>query len=311
MLILSVAVGIIYNSEGQVLLAERPTDKPLAGYWEFPGGKLEPGETPQHALYRELHEELGITVRTAYPWITRQTIQAAPVKLHFFKVTAWSGTYHGKEGQALCWQPPHAITANPLLPANHAILQALSLPAVYAISNIQSLGLEKFLAQLQKAVRNGLRLLQLREKNRSLAELATWVDILRTHTAPYPLRILVNGSADLDHALLAADGIHLPSTELLKLQSRPDVALCAASCHNRQELEHAAKIGVDCVVLSPVLPTRSHPNAQTLGWDTFAAYIHDYPLPVYALGGMQLNQLTTAWQHGAQGISLLRDIWEN
>src|SRR4030065_852553 len=87
--IVEVAAAVLQRPDGSFLLAQRPPDKIWAGYWEFPGGKIEPGETPYHALVRELREELGITVTTAYPWLTRVfTYPPATVRLNFFRVTA-------------------------------------------------------------------------------------------------------------------------------------------------------------------------------------------------------------------------------
>ena len=93
--IVEVAAAVLQHPDNSFLLAQRPSDKIWAGYWEFPGGKIEPGETPHHALVRELREELGITVTTAYPWLTRvYTYPHATVRLNFFRVTAWSGELH-------------------------------------------------------------------------------------------------------------------------------------------------------------------------------------------------------------------------
>src|SRR5512145_145077 len=101
------------------LLAQRPPDKIWAGYWEFPGGKIEGGETPYHALVRELREELGIEVQTAYPWVTREfTYPHARVRLHFFRVTEWSGDMHPHEGQKFSWQAVSDVLVTPVLPAN-------------------------------------------------------------------------------------------------------------------------------------------------------------------------------------------------
>ena len=143
-------------------------------------------ETPYHALVRELREELGIEVQTAYPWVTRVfTYPHATVRLNFFRVTEWSGELHPHEGQEFAWQlnPPQPpfdkggskCGVSPLLPANAPILRALELPALYAISNVQELGEEEFMRRLEAALRKGLRLVQLREKNYSreaLRELA-------------------------------------------------------------------------------------------------------------------------------------------
>src|SRR3989338_5791989 len=172
--------------DGSFLLAQRPADKIWAGYWEFPGGKIEPGETPYHALVRELREELGIGVETAYPWITRIfTYPHAMVRLNFFRVTEWSGELHPHEGQEFAWQPSlslppspplsrkrerEQIGVSPILPANAPILRALELPDLYAIRNVRELGVEEFLRRLEAALDNGLRLVPVRGQHLSRDE---------------------------------------------------------------------------------------------------------------------------------------------
>jgi 8-oxo-dGTP diphosphatase len=242
--------------DGSFLLAQRPLGKIWAGYWEFPGGKVEPGETAYHALVRELHEELGIAVQTAYPWLTRVfTYPHATVRLNFFRVTAWSGEPHPHEGQEFSWQCTPEVSVAPLLPANAPILRALALPPLYAISNVQELGEGEFMLRLEAALRNGLRLVQLREK-------------------------------------------HLSRDELRELALRVV-----------EELRRAEELGCDFALLSPVLPTLSHPGAPHLGWEGFAAIAAGASIPVYALGGLSASDMETAWRHGAHGVALLRQAW--
>jgi 8-oxo-dGTP diphosphatase len=103
--------------------------------------------------------------------------------------------------------------------------------------------------------------------------------------------------------------VHLTSTQLAELTERPMVDWCAASCHNAEELRRAATLGCDFALLSPVLPTQSHPGAPHLGWDNFAAIAAGSSIPVYALGGLTNDDMQSAWQRGAHGISLLRQAW--
>lgn len=291
------------------LLAQRPPDKIWAGYWEFPGGKVEAGETPYHALVRELHEELGITVTTAYPWLTRvYTYPHATVRLHFFRVTEWSGELHPHEGQQFSWQGAQAVAVSPVLPANAPVLRALELPALYAISNVQELGEEEFLRRLKAALHKGLRLVQLREKNYSrevLRELALkMLPVLRQHDA----RLIINADIELAREI-GAHGVQLTGAQLAEMAVRPEVDWCAASCHSVEELRRAEALGCDFALLSPVLATKSHPGAPHLGWERFAAIVAGSSIPVYALGGLQPGDRDTAWQHGAHGIALLRQAW--
>ncbi|MDO8925837.1 MAG: Nudix family hydrolase [Sideroxyarcus sp.] len=304
-----VSAAVLQHPDGTFLLAQRPPDKIWAGYWEFPGGKIEPGETPYHALVRELKEELGITVQTAYPWLTRVfTYPHATVRLNFFRVTAWTGELHPHEGQQFSWQQPAKVLVDPILPANSPILHALELPDEYAISNAAELGVESFLSRLQVRLDAGLRLLQLREKNLSrdaLRELA-----LRVVTLAHArgAKVLLNGDVGLAQEV-GADGVQLTSARLAELKERPAIDWCAASCHNAEDLLRAEALGCDFALLSPVLPTQSHPGAQHLGWDGFSAIAAGSSIPVYALGGLKREDMQIAWRHGAHGIALLRQAW--
>ena len=113
-----VAVGILQRADGQVLFAQRPAGKPYAGYWEFPGGKIEPGESAPAALARELDEELGVRVTAATPWLTQRHVYPhAHVELRFFRVTGWDGDIHPQEEQQVAWQVPGKYTVAPMLPA--------------------------------------------------------------------------------------------------------------------------------------------------------------------------------------------------
>lgn len=304
-----VAAAVILRDDGGFLLGERPAGKVYAGYWEFPGGKIEPGESPLAALGRELHEELGIDVLQAYPWITRDYDYAhAAVRLRFFRVARWSGTPHGRESQRFAWQRPGAITVSPMLPANGPILKALALPPIYGITNAGDAGEAVFRRRLDAALAGGLRLVQVREKSYSARTLARFTGEVVAAARARGARVLVNADADL--ALRAgADGVHLTAPQLAPCRARPTLELVGASCHDSAELDAAAALPADFVVLGPVAPTPSHPGAPVLGWRRFADLIRDYPLPVYALGGLARTDLETAWAAGAHGIAMMRGAW--
>ena len=118
-----VAVGVLIDGRGRFLLTSRPAGKVYAGYWEFPGGKLEAGETVEQALRRELQEELGITIGPAQPWkIELVDYEHARVRLHFCKVFAWQGDFEMREGQAMAWQTL-PVQVKPVLPGTVPVLQ--------------------------------------------------------------------------------------------------------------------------------------------------------------------------------------------
>jgi 8-oxo-dGTP diphosphatase len=309
--IIDVAAAVMIRSDGRLLLAKRPHGRPYPGYWEFPGGKIEPGETAVAALARELREELGIQVRRAHRWLTRiYSYPHATVRLRFFRVTEWCGEPQSLEVEDIAWIRSDALNVAPILPANGPVLRALALPFVYAISNAAELGSVEFLMRLELALQRGLRLLQFREKQLPEPQHGILLERVIQTARRYSARVLVNGG-DVSSALSAgADGVHLPTRELMAARIRPHAPLCGGSCHNAEELARAAQLELDFVVLGPVLPTPSHRGAKTMGWSSFSELIRDYPLPVYAIGGMRPGHLDIAQQHGAHGVSMMRAIWE-
>lgn len=316
--IIHVAVAILQrkNEDGhnQFLLASRPQGKGWAGWWEFPGGKIEHGESPEHALTRELAEELGIRPTITQQWLTRQydypathDADAKTVLLHFYFVSAWQGEISPHEGQQLSWQSAENITVTPILPANAPIMKALALPPVYAISNIAEMGETPYLYALQAAFNKGLRLVQIREKHLTKDEFVSIATQIIALAKPYNATVLISQDIALARDL-GAHGVHLPSQSLLMLRTKPEGLIVTASCHNEAELAHAEMLELDFVVLSPVKSTQSHPEVDALGWQTFADMAQKTTLPVYALGGMTLPDLPVALSYGARGIAYQRGI---
>jgi len=306
---IEVVAAVIFNERGEFLLAQRPAGKVYAGYWEFPGGKVEPGEDAAAALKRELYEELGIEVMLAYPWLTRDfDYPHADVRLRFFRVYGWNGTLHGKELQQFAWQSARNISVAPLLPANGPILRGLELPGVYGITCAGEVGRDAFMARFEQSLQNGLRLIQVREKAMAEGELRTFAAALVARAHAHGARVLVNGGEETA-SFAGADGIHLTSARLMAATTRPDCDWCGASCHTVAELERARELKIDFVVLGPIAATPSHPQATLLGWTEFSRLIGDYPLPVYALGGLRADELNRARQCGAHGVSLMRAAW--
>jgi len=311
--LVEVAAAVIERTDGSFLMASRPEGKAYAGWWEFPGGKVEPGETARHALDRELREELGIEVIEAWPWLKRAYVYPhAHVMLRFFRVTRWIGDPHPHEGQSLAWTRAGGGNdlpdVSPILPANGPILKGLSLPLEYAISDVAKLGEMEFLRRLDQRLEYGLRLVQLREKQLSSDAYRELAGDVAERGHARGARLMLNGHANLAREL--GVGTHMNSSQLMTAQARPDLEWVGASCNNPVELARAAELELDFVVLSPVLPTASHPGAETLGWDRFAVFLKDFPLPVYALGGLGSDALAKAREHGAHGIALKSQAWQ-
>jgi 8-oxo-dGTP diphosphatase len=307
--IVRVAVAVLQRPDRQVLLAQRLPGTPYPGYWEFPGGKLERGESAREALARELDEELGIEIIDASPWLVqRYNYPHANVELNFFRVFAWRGEPQSRIGQAIAWQIPGAFDVAPLLPANETILRSLELPSIYGISMAEDLGEEDFLRRARDAIANGLRLIQLREKSWPSERLQRLAEKLVPLALAEGARVLLNGEPALARRLGCA-GIHWTAAAMRAASARPEGMLCAASCHDQAELARAAELGVDFAVLGPVAPTPSHPDATPLGWTRFAELLRGTPIPVYALGGLEIGDLDTAIAHGAHGVALRRAAW--
>ena len=305
---LEVAAAVIERPDGAFLMACRPEGKAYAGWWEFPGGKVEAGETAREALVRELQEELGIAVTGAYPWISRfYDYPHAQVNLRFFRVTGWQGEPHPHEGQQLAWTHAAAPEVDPILPANGPILRGLSLPLVYAISDVASLGTDVFLQRLDARLAAGLRLVQLREKALPAPEFERLAHAVAERCRAAGAQLLLNG--DIALAAELGVGVHLTSTQLAGLKQRPELSWVGASCHDETELTRAVEIGADLAVLSPVLPTASHPGAPTLGWSRFTELVAHCPIPVFALGGLAEADLDLARRHGAHGVALKGQAW--
>jgi 8-oxo-dGTP diphosphatase len=297
-----VAAAVIQRADGAFLLARRPTGKVYAGYWEFPGGKIEPGEPPERALARELREELGIETCTAFPWLTREyTYPHAAVRLNFFRVTAWKGDPHPREDQAIAWQRFGAPLAEPMLPANAPVLAALALPHEYAITDVERYGAADILRRMRGRLAQGLQLIQVRDRGLAGREAFVRDAVRLAHR--HGARVLVSGGPAL------GDGVHFTAAQLMALTGRPARGLAAASCHDQAELARAMALQLDFAVLGPVKATASHPAARPLGWEEFARIARGASIPVYAIGGLRRRDLEAAWCAGAHGVAMISGAW--
>jgi len=312
MITIDVAAGILTRPDGCVLLACRPEGKPWPGWWELPGGKIEPGETVLQALARELFEEIGIEVTCAQSWITR--VHAYPernVRLTFCRVTGWQHEPYGREGQQLLWTTPtEALHIENLLPATYPPLRWLTLPDRYAISAIgNASGLPVWFARLEKLLAAGIRLIQWREPDwpQGPGDVTLYAAMQQTllMCRAAGARLLVN-SVHPKSWWQEADGVHLRAVNAANWKTRPDVTTVGVSAHTAEELMQAGNIDADFAVLSPVCTTDSHPDRPALGWSRFAEMVQAASLPVYALGGQSPASLDDARCHGAQGIAAIR-----
>jgi 8-oxo-dGTP diphosphatase len=306
--VVEVAAAVILRADGSFLIARRPPGKVYAGYWEFPGGKIEPGEPAAAALARELHEELGIDVIRAYPWITRVHVYThATVRLNFYRVLEWSGTPHPREAQTILWQQPDAPVAQPMLPANAPVLASLALPHEYAITMADTLGAEAMLGRLEQGLGRGLRLIQIRDKTMAPVARSEFARAAVRLAHRFGARALVNSDPALARSV-GADGVHLTAHGLMSLTERPG-GLVAASCHDAAQLARAMQLELDFAVLGPVRPTASHPASAPMGWSRFADLARGASIPLYAIGGLGIEDLEQAWRVGAHGVAMIRGAW--
>jgi 8-oxo-dGTP diphosphatase len=304
-----VAAGVIRREDGKFLLGQRAPDTFYPGYWEFPGGKVEPGESAAAALIRELDEELGIRVRKIRPWLTREhRYEHAHVRLHFFDVAEWDGEIVDHVHSALSWEPVDNPSVTPMLPANGPILKALRMPRLMAITQAAEIGVERQLDLLDAALAEGLRLVQIREPSMADAEFASFArEVVQRARSRGALAVL-NGPFELARAI-GADGVHLRSAALARAEERPPFEWVGASCHDRSELERAAALGFDYALLGAVKPTATHPGQPSLGWEGVGRLIEDLSIPVLALGGLARADLSLARDNGAHGIAGIRGVW--
>ena len=306
-----VAAAVIRRGDGHILLAKRADQQHQGGLWEFPGGKVEAGESVTMALHRELQEELGIAVTAARPLIKVQhDYPDKQVLLDVWEVSGFTGEPHGAEGQPLAWVSPRQLPDYDFPAANQPIVRAARLPAQYLITP-DELERKALLQGIQTAVANGVRLIQLRAPNMYSPEyrdLAVDVVGLCAGKAQLMLKGPLEWLGDFPAA-----GWHLTAEQLRKYADKgrpfPAERWLAASCHNAEELALARQMGVDFVTLSPLQPTQSHPAAVPLGWDAAAQLIDGLNLPVYLLGGVGAGDTERAWQLGAQGVAGIRAFW--
>jgi len=305
-----VVAGVLVDPRGRILLARRTAGRDLAGAWEFPGGKLEPGETPFQALDRELHEELGIRIHSMEPLISvAQAYKDKRIVLDVYRVTRFSGRPRDREKQALAWSPIEKLCTYPMPPADRPVVAALTQPAHYLITPGVVADQVKFLRRIEQALVSGTRRIQLRISPEGSSDVASLASEVKRLCDLSSAQLLLN--SDIELAARLHCGIHLRAAQLMSLDARPLPAgvTVAASCHNEDELRQAEAIGVDFVVLGPVGKTPSHTDQAPIGWKKFVQLREHVSLPIYALGGLRPADHDTARRHGAQGIAAIRGLW--
>lgn len=309
-------MGVLRDDHGRVLVQRRVGHMSAAGLWEFPGGKVEPGESAARALQRELQEELAIdslpgASLISLPWDYAPGPQRLLIRA--MEVRRWSGQPRPVEGQELAWLYPEQLGGLDWWAANRPILSALQLPAYYLITPNEPADPQAWLERVCATfTQPGVGMIQMRRHDLDDESFIHLASQLFARCKEYGVRMLVNCDLRLA-ARVAADGVHLSAERLgepgIESQlSHGQYGLVGASCHSLAALHSAAALGADFALLSPVRWTASHPDRQPMGWGSFAALTAQAQLPVYALGGLDGGDLHTAQGHGAQGVAAIRGL---
>ncbi|MES2825817.1 MAG: Nudix family hydrolase [Pseudomonadota bacterium] len=313
--IVHVAVGVILDKDGNILIAKRPEQTHQGGLWEFPGGKVEQGETLFAALRRELLEELAINISATEPLIKiRHDYGDKVVLLDVHKVIEFYGEPQSNEGQPILWVSPKDLFQYKFPAANRPIITAIHLPQRLLITGNAN-SIDEYSFCTERALIAGIRCVQLRVQNSTTSDFFTLAEKLSQLCNNYSAKLILNTSTKIFlniNTSLPHLGLHLNSQELMRCENRPvaQSILLGASCHNTEEIAQAEKVGVDYICLSPVAATESHPNAAVLGWENFSRLIESVAAPVFALGGMGEKDLPQAIAAGAQGIAGIGAWWD-
>lgn len=307
---IDVAVAVVFNNAGKVLWGCRPEGKPYAGYWEFPGGKVEPDETIWQALVRELQEELDITALEGGPWFRiEHDYEHANVRLHLYRVWAFEGMPKSLEQQKFTWASLDSSDLAPILPATEPLLPKLAQPTVMALSNYE-VNFDACAARLEGALRAALKpvYVQFREKR------LEGTPLIRAFEHCYGLcqetgqAMLLNSSTWVNlrqHLDALPCPLHLTESDLLSGQFA-DSHCAGASVHSSTSLAVAFERGLAYAVLGAVKETASHPGQAGMGWTHFQEIAEGARLPVFAIGGLGAADIDTARKHGAHGVAMLK-----
>jgi len=305
-----VAVAVIINQQNEVLISLRSNTSHQGGLWEFPGGKLEVGESIEDALKRELLEELDIHLLASHPFkIIRHQYSDKTVVLNIHIVNAFSGKPRGAEGQSIQWKSIDQLRSVDFPAANRSIIHSLKFPDKYMITGSFD-EQNDFLSRLENSLHPGIKLVQLRCKNINQAAFVGMAEQAKIICEKYKATLLLNTSLEI-YQKTQAHGLHLSSQMLYTSAVRPISLekILSVSCHTIADIRHAQKINADIILLSPVKETTSHPDVKGIGWEVFASLISDIDIPVYALGGMKQDDISTAIKFGAQGVAAISSFW--
>lgn len=295
---IEVVAAVIRDANGNVLIARRPQNKHQGGKWEFPGGKVEAGESRRSALSRELYEELGIDVANSARLISvYHEYEDKSIYLDVYEVLNWQGTPRGVEGQAVEWVPVSALSEREFPEANKPIIDAVLLP--------------KFIKMLKPVVTSEAferQILSSLESKHAFI-FHSFEDTELTHEQ---LNWMLDTASERQKEVILQSppplvrldyNLHLSTEELLKAQEKPAAKRVSATCHTPGELFKAQRLGLDFIFIGPVLMSSFTTDLKALGWPSFQSLVGRVNIPVYAIGGLSDKDLELAREYGAQGIA--------
>lgn len=307
----SVAVGIARQSKDYILFSKRASSQHCAGFWELPGGKIHFNEDPEDALKREWYEELGVRVTRLSPFIElTHNYSDLQVKLFVFEVDEYEGDVRGCEKQDLAWINPRTLNIEECIPGSRMIVRLLLQSRTLLITP-EPYCESEFLHILECSLKQQIRLVRFRQGNLSIQEYTVLAKRVVALCRFYSARCILDNSQLVKK--YNADGWHCTSRMLRLLKNNPiDLAhySCSASVHDEFELELARKLGCHFILMSPVLPTATHPEKEGLGWQRFRVFCKQASMPVYALGGMSNEHLSLIKSSGGYGFASISSLWK-
>ena len=324
---LHVAVVVILKGNN-VLIAKRAKSTHQGGLWEFPGGKVEAGESIETACLREIQEELGIRLVESRPLIKiSHHYEDKSVLLEVRLCTAFEGrvyqldaafdNQYGLEGQRVKWIKLNQLDHYQFPEANQGIIKALILADKYVISpDCPESEIEQFIEQFRENCRY-YSLIQLRVKSLKGEQLQFLLESCTAIAQKENVKIVLNSDCiNMLDEQINYDGIHLTSTHLsdndfiYSIRQRFPTIMISASCHQNSDIERANRCKLNFIVISPVHKTMSHIHQSPLGWERFEALTNRANMPCFALGGMQKKDVCLAQKHGGQGIAAISGLWK-
>jgi 8-oxo-dGTP diphosphatase len=301
----------------KICITQRKSGQHLENLWEFPGGKVEQGESAFHALKRELFEELGIELHSAQPFQSvRHRYPDKSILLDVWRVKSYSGQAHGRENQNCQWVSISDLQDYEFPEADIPVLKALDLPPELLITpDVSLVHQDSFLQQFERVMdSHPYKLVLFRSPQLEDKQYAEIAQLMEQIAKPHKASIIIhrNKLKSLQHKSFDSFGYrHLNSYLLNSLTARPfdDSIVLSASCHDQTELKLAERFECKFAMLSTVRETTSHPGRRAKGWYGFNQLATRSSLPIYALGGIKREDYCVASFQGAVGVAGISDFW--